>query len=93
MQTQYDQQNLGITLGIKNLAAKPTKVFVLDVYTGQKFNFAINAGKTVLDVHSLSQLFGWYDFVITMDADHSIEHHVAGHFENAKAISDPALGL
>jgi phospholipase C len=93
VQTQYDAQNIGITLVIKNLSPKPTKVFVLDVYSGQKVNFAIDAGKTVLDARSLSRFFGWYDFVITVDADASIEYHVAGHVENGKgSISDPALG-
>src|SRR5262249_44099901 len=93
VQTQYAEQNVGITLVIKNLSTKPTKVFVLDMYSGQKVNFAIDAGKTVSDRRSLSQLFGWYDFMITVDAESSIEYHVAGHVENGKgSISDPAVG-
>lgn len=51
------------------------------------------AGAAVAEQRSLSRESGWYDFVITTDADASIEYHLAGHVENGEdSISDPAIG-
>jgi phospholipase C len=42
---------------------------------------------------SLNHVFGWYDFLITTDADPGFQYHFAGHVETGKdSASDPALG-
>ena len=43
--------------------------------------------------YSLNRFSSWYDFVITVASDSSIEYHLAGHLETGTdSISDPALG-
>jgi phospholipase C len=93
VQTNYDESRGDITLVIRNPSAQAAKVSVLDTYTRNRVSLAINPGATVFDPRSLSRAFGWYDLVITVDAEPSIEYHFAGHVENGKdSYSDPAIG-
>jgi phospholipase C len=78
---------------ITNRAAQSVKVSVADMYKGKTTELHFGAGATVSDPRSLSRESGWYDFVITTNAEASIAYQVAGHVENGKdSISDPAIG-
>ncbi len=93
LRTDYDEKSGDLTLVMKNLSTLPAHVFVLDKYKGQKFDVTIMPGATVSDSLSLSRESGWYDLVITVEAEPSMEYHFAGHVENGKdSISDPAMG-
>src|SRR5262245_58606544 len=78
LQTSYDAIVGDITLVITNLSTQSAKVSILDKYRGGKVDLTINAGATALNQRSLSRESGWYDLVITMDTDSSIEYHFAG---------------
>jgi phospholipase C len=81
-----------ITLLIANLSLQSAKVSILDNYTGQNVNLTIGPGATASQHWSLSGQASWYEFVITVDADRTIEYHLGGHVETGKdSISDPAI--
>jgi phospholipase C len=93
VRVDYDEKAGDITLVIRNRAAQSVKVSILDKYKGKTVDLSIGAGATVSDYRNLSRESGWYDVVITTDADASIAYHLAGHVENGKdSISDPAIG-
>ena len=89
----YDEAKNTITLAIANGAPQSAKITVRDNYTGKSIDLKIKSGGTGSNDWSLTRLSGWYDLVITVADDSSIEFHFAGHVENGKdSISDPALG-
>jgi phospholipase C len=93
VRTDYDEKGGDLTLIIRNPAARPAHVFVFDKYKGQKFDATIMPAAAVSARLSLSREFGWYDLIITVESETSIEYHFAGHVENGKdSISDPMLG-
>ncbi len=90
---EYEDEG-DITLIIGNRSAQSVKATVLDKYKGKRDDVMIRAGGTVSDRRSLSRESGWYDLVITVDADRSIQYHFAGHAEDGKdSISDPGFGV
>jgi phospholipase C len=92
VRTNYDEKTHRITLIITNTSAQPAQVTVLDKYSGKSVDLKIKPADTASPDWSLSHLSGWYDFVITVAADASIEYHFAGHVEDGKdSITDPAI--
>jgi phospholipase C len=90
---QYAPQVNGIVLVIRNEASSTAAVNIADQYTGQKVNLSIGAGATQSPLFSLVRSSGWYDFVITVASDSSIQYRIAGHLETGKdSVSDPLLG-
>jgi phospholipase C len=93
VRANYDSREMSIALRISQRSSQPIKVNVLDNYTGKTVALSIKPNDTMSKSWPLSHLYGWYDLVITTDADASVEYHLAGHVENGKdSISDPALG-
>jgi phospholipase C len=93
VRTDYDEKLGDMTLVVTNLSTQPVKVFVLDRYKGKTTIVSIGAGATSFDRRSLSNEWGWYDLLITTDADAGIAYHFAGHVENGRdSISDPGIG-
>src|SRR5262249_32082860 len=91
--TQYSPQTNGITLVIRNEASNTASVKIVDQYTGQSVNLSIGSGATQSAFFPLVRFSGWYDFIITVASDSSIQYRIAGHLENGKdSTSDPALG-
>jgi phospholipase C len=89
----YNGEGNGIALVIANPSSQTANVIILDQYTGERIQFAINAGRSDSKYFSLSRFSGWYDFLIKVASDSSIQYHFAGHVEAGKdSISDPALG-
>jgi phospholipase C len=94
VKTVYDEKGGDINLFVTNPSTQPVNVFLLDKYTGKTATTTINPGATASDHRSLSRESGWYDLVITVDADPTIQYHFAGHVENGKdSISDPGIGV
>ena len=78
---------------IKNVAAKPAEVSVLDAYTGDVSTRLLQPHDTFEDELSLGQFHGWYDLIVTVAGDSTFEYRLAGHVESGKdSFSDPALG-
>jgi phospholipase C len=93
VRAEYDEKEYGITLVIANRSSQPAKVLVLDKYTGKSVELVIKPKDRLSKDWSLTRLFGWYDFVITVDAYADIEYHFAGHVETGDdSVTDPALG-
>lgn len=89
----YDAGKYGITLTIGNRAPNAADVRILDKYTGKSATYRIKPRETVSNRLSLARVFGWYDFVISVDGDAGFEYRLAGHVEIGKdSISDPAMG-
>jgi phospholipase C len=90
---QYAPQMNGIVLVLHNAASNATTVRIVDQYTGQSVNLSIGPGATMSPFFSLARFSGWYDFVITLASDSTIQYRIAGHLETGKpSISDPVLG-
>src|SRR5262249_12263455 len=79
VQTDYDEKNGDITLVITNLSAKTVQSLRSRQVHGATVELTINPRATVLDRRSLDRQSGWYDLVITVAADATIEYHFAGH--------------
>jgi phospholipase C len=89
----YDEDNLGIVLTVLNQASDDAQVEILDKYTGKTLRIELERGKSESKRWSLSRSSGWYDFVISVDADPGFENRIAGHIETERdSISDPAMG-
>jgi phospholipase C len=82
---QYDPLANAIALVIRNEASSAAAVRIVDQYTGQAVNLSIVAGATQSPVFWLVRSSGWYDFVITIGSDSSIQYRLAGHLETGKA--------
>lgn len=89
----YDDQNRKIVLEITNRGSEQTTVIVHDGYTGQDTKLALGPGEAQTKHWSLSRTRGWYDLLITVQDDPSLEYRYAGHLENGQdSITDPAMG-
>jgi len=90
---QYAPQQNGIVLVIRNEATSAAAVKIVDQYTGQPVNLSIGAGATQSPFFSLARSSNWYDFLITVASDSSIQYRIAGHLETGTpGVSDPLLG-
>jgi phospholipase C len=93
VRASYDERKNEITLIFANSGSQSVKVNVLDQYTGKRVEVRIKPKDNESKSLSLSRLYGWYDSIITVDADPGIAYHFAGHLETGKdSISDPGLG-
>jgi phospholipase C len=93
VRASYDSREMDIALRISQRSPQPIKVNVLDNYTGKTVALSIRPNDTTSKSWPLGRLYGWYDLMITTDADPSVEYHLAGHVENGQdSISDPVLG-
>jgi phospholipase C len=93
VRAHYNANDNIIALAIANPSSQTANVTILDQYNGESVKLAINAGRSDSRSFSLTPLSGWYDFVITVASDASIQYHFAGHVETGRdSISDPALG-
>ena len=89
----YNDDDNGIGLRIGNPSSDTASVTILDQYTGKKVGLDIDAGGSESIDFSLERFSGWYDFLITVASDSSVEYHFAGHVETGEdSISDPLFG-
>ena len=87
-----DGKRNGITLIISNRASQPAKISIRNGYTGKTVRCVVAPGDSLTRHWSLLRLFGWYDLVITEEADAGFRYQFAGHVETGRdSISDPAL--
>jgi phospholipase C len=78
---------------ITNVAGKNAEVGVLDAYTGESSARLLRPQETFEGQLSLHQFHGWYDLIVTVAGDPTLNYRLAGHVETGKdSFSDPALG-
>jgi phospholipase C len=77
---------------VRNLAGKAT-VSVLNAYSGELISQPLEPQESFGDKPSLQKYYGWYDFIVTVEADATFQYRLAGHVETGKeSFSDPAMG-
>ena len=89
----YDAQRHRIGLTLTNTTLKPLRVRVQDRYADDERLVALQPGETAQAHWSVAGHLGWYDLVVTSDADPAFERRLAGHLENGRdSFTDPMMG-
>jgi phospholipase C len=90
---RYEPVLAGIVVSIVNRGCVTT-IAVANAYTREAARRRLARGERFEKFWPLRLSFGWYDLLITSDADRRFERRLAGHVENGRdSASDPALGL
>lgn len=94
VQSGYDTGAAGsISWSIRNIAGQQATVTVLDAYSGETYTRVVRPGDVFEGGLSLDAFNGWYDLVITVAEDPSLNYRLAGHVETGfESTSDPAMG-
>jgi phospholipase C len=83
----------GLTLSLNNAAATACQVTILHGYTQQTETETVTAKGTARRHWLLETTSGWYDVLVTVDADLRFQRHLAGHVETeSDSSTDPAIG-
>jgi len=91
--TTYDKVRNAITLSLSNHGSVSTDLSVVNVYSGGITRLELRAGQGTLRTYEVHPTFGWYDFVVTADADPTFRYQLAGHVETGdESRTDPAIG-
>jgi phospholipase C len=91
--TTYDKVRNAITLSLSNHGSVLTDLSVLDVYSGRITLLELQAGQGAQRTYEVHPTFGWYDFVVTAEADPTFRYQLAGHVETGdESRTDPAIG-
>jgi phospholipase C len=89
----YDTDANAITLEISNQADQTADIGIFNKYSRNRAGQILRPGESATKRWSLKNVWGWYDFVITVDGDSGFEYRVAGHVETGDdSISDPLMG-
>jgi phospholipase C len=89
----YDVAQYGITLQAQNLSAKSCLLQVVNVYDGTRVTRVVAPLHAFAEFFPLKTFFGWYDLVVTVEADPAFRQQFAGHLENGLASrTDPRSG-
>src|SRR5262245_12846891 len=89
----YQESNHKIALTVCNRGADRADVTIRDAYSAQVAKLSLRAGAAATEDWSLARTRGWYDLVIAVEDDPSLEYRYAGHLEDGKdSISAPAMG-
>ncbi len=93
VQTIYDRQSGGITLVLQNAGPHAVQVRIADAYSQHTTTRAIQGRDTFTFSSGLDKSSGWYDFLISTDANPSFARQLAGHVETGRdSLTDPAIG-
>jgi phospholipase C len=92
--SEYGTDDEGsILLSVRKTSSQKATVTVLDAYSGEKVTRGLGPGGHAEGEFSLDRFRGWYDLVITVAEDPSLQYRSAGHVETGRdSISDPAMG-
>jgi phospholipase C len=90
----YDTKDRGaIQWAITNVAGKQAEVSLMDAYTGNVVQKFLQPQGSFTGSLPLGPFYGWYDLIVTVEADQTFKYRLAGHVETGNdSISDPALG-
>ena len=94
VRSSYETEDAGtVKWKIINLTGAQAEVSVKDAYTGDVTTRLVQRQGTFEGELSLDQFHGWYDLIVTVQADATFNYRLAGHVETGKdSFSDPALG-
>jgi phospholipase C len=82
-----------LTVDLNNAGATACRVTILQGYTEQTETVTVPANGTARRHWLLETTSGWYDVLVTVDADPRFQRHFAGHVETeSDSITDPAIG-
>ncbi|HLG82621.1 MAG TPA: phospholipase C, phosphocholine-specific [Bradyrhizobium sp.] len=88
-----DDDDAVMFFSVQNAGSHQASVTVLDAYSGEKMIRTLGPKGRVDSRLSLTQFHGWYDLVVTVAEDSSLEYRLAGHVETGcDSMSDPAMG-
>jgi phospholipase C len=98
--TEYDRirsrngvVTTGIALNLSNAGATACEVTILHGYTRQTERATVSANGTERRHWLLETTSGWYDVLVTVEADLHFQRHLAGHVETGlDSETDPAIG-
>jgi phospholipase C len=89
----YDVAADAISLALTNRSDHPVALTIRNLYSGAVTHLSLTAGASATRQWPLSQWFGWYDLVITVDGEPQFENRLAGHLETGQSsFSDPLMG-
>jgi len=98
VKVRYEKSGYGaLALNIANRAGSNATVLVRNAYTGHRFVRLLQSGSSqeswTLQDFALEDFYGWYDLVITVEEDPSLNVRLAGHVETGRdSYCDPVLG-
>ena len=89
----WDNEADRFVLHVTNRSGRRVTVRVFNRYSGKTVDQLLDHGETMSRAWNLRKFYGWYEFVVTVPEDHTIEYRLAGHLENGKdSFSDPLMG-
>jgi phospholipase C len=91
--SRYDANARSLTVLIVNSDIVTFQISAVNNYTGQHISQPLAPGGTMRTDWLLTASSGWYDVVISVDADPHFAWRLSGHLENGKdSVTDPGIG-
>ena len=82
-----------ISWSVSNVGSSQADVNVMDAYTGNSVQQLLQPGESFGNELSLNKFHGWYDLIVTVAEDATLNYRLAGHVETGSdSFTDPALG-
>ncbi len=92
IRTSYDKEDNSITLSGANRGSQSVTVRLTNVYTGAVLSGDVAAGENGERTFALHGTHGWYDFIVEVAQDPSLQYQIAGHVETGmESRTDPAI--
>ncbi len=89
----YRVRHHEVAVKFTNRSSEQALVIVRDGYLSREVKLTLKPGESQTKRWSVSRTRGWYDLVIAIEGEESLEYRYAGHLENGEdSISDPAMG-
>jgi phospholipase C len=91
--SSYDKAGRGLTTIVTNEGTTNYQITAVNLYTGRTVVHTLAPGRTATTDWTLGATAGWYDIMITVDADADFAWRLAGHVENGRdSLTDPGIG-
>ena len=92
--SHYDANLAGLTVQLINDGTIPYTVTAQNLYAKQTATLTIPPGSLVRHDFALTGTAGWYDVLLTVDADPDFAWRLSGHLENGSdSMTDPGIGI
>ncbi len=92
--SHYDTNLAGLTVQLINDGAIPYTVTAQNLYAKQTATLTIPPGSLMRHDFALTGTAGWYDVLLTVDADPDFAWRLSGHLENGSdSMTDPGIGI
>ena len=92
--SHYDANLAGLTVQLINDGTIPYTVTARNLYAKQTATLTIPPGSLMRHDFALTGTAGWYDVLLTVDADPDFAWRLSGHLENGSdSMTDPGIGI